>query len=88
MSTQDADPEEQSDQSGVHCKCWLVSSASIRGNSLWHILYGTWVVTAVIWCPDMKLLYGRKYSNDPKFSDRQALSNSVDPNQTATRGAD
>ena len=27
------------------------------------------------------------YSNDPKFSDTQALANSVDPDQTAPRGA-
>ena len=27
------------------------------------------------------------YRNDPKFSDRQACANSVDPDQTASRGA-
>ena len=27
------------------------------------------------------------YRNDPKFSDRQAWANSVDPDQTAPRGA-
>ena len=27
------------------------------------------------------------YRNDPKFSDRQACSNSADPDQTAPRGA-
>ena len=28
-----------------------------------------------------------KYRNDPKFSDRQVQANSVDPDQTAPRGA-
>ena len=28
-----------------------------------------------------------KYRNDPKFSDRYAWANSVDPDQTAPRGA-
>ena len=27
------------------------------------------------------------YQNDPKFSDRQVLANSADPDQTAPRGA-
>ena len=27
------------------------------------------------------------YHNDPKFSDRQVWANSVDPDQTAPRGA-
>ena len=32
-------------------------------------------------------IFQTKYRNDPKFSDRQVWANSVDPDQTAPRGA-
>ena len=38
-------------------------------------------------CQDKKILFPSKYLNDPKFSDRSVWANSVDPDQTAPRGA-
>ena len=33
------------------------------------------------------MIHDYAYRNDPKFSDRYALANSADPDQTAPRGA-
>ena len=35
------------------------------------------------WCATGRFDFAFKYDNDPKFSDRQAWANSVDPDQTA-----
>ena len=38
-------------------------------------------------CLGIKVVSFAWYRNDPKFSDRYALANSADPDQTAPRGA-
>ena len=55
----------------------------VRDSTVGHSTCTFWISSR----PQNHLVQTKEYPNDPKFSDRQACPNSLDPDQTAPQGA-
>ena len=66
-------------QNGKQYRPW--SDCSFRSSLIW-----VYTVCPGLYVWKLRVIIG-KYSNDPKFSDRQVWTNSIDPDQTAPQGS-
>ena len=71
-----------SPHNNINSNCTIMDNATVRHG----ILNNKRKVYAVIFTLATNLFW-TNYRNDPKFSDRYSWANSVDPDQTAPRGA-